>query len=305
MPGEPHGRPDARLTVVLITHNRRTEALRALARLRELPERPPVILADNGSSDGTAAVVRHRYPGAGLLALRRNAGAVARNLAVRQVSTPYVAFCDDDTWWEPGALGRCADVLDAHTDVAVVNARIIVEPHGSEDPVVAELAGSPVPGRPGLPGPALMSFLAAASVLRVAPFRAAGGFSRRLWLGGEEELLAADLVSAGHTLCYLPTAAIHHEPSGQRDPATRRRLGIRNTLWFTWLRRPAGAALRRTAELAATVPRDRVSAAAFAAAVAGLPWVLRERRPLAPQTESVMRLMDAPRRASRARRYVG
>lgn len=129
--------------------------------------------------------------------------------------------------------------------------------------------------------------------------------SARLWLGGEEELLASDLVPAGLTLCYLPAAVIHHEASRQRDPAARRRLGIRNTLWFTWLRRPAGAALRRTAELAVTVPRDRVSAAAFAAALGGLPWVLRERRPLSPQTEAVMRLLDVPRRNSRARRYIG
>lgn len=298
-------RPDPRLTVVVITHDRRAELLRTLGRLSELPERPALIVVDNGSGDGTAAAVRRHYPSARLLALRHNAGAVARNLAVREVTTPYVAFCDDDTWWEPGSLARCADALDAHPDLAVVNARIIVEPHGTDDPVVPELAHSPVPGQPGLPGPALMSFLAAASMLRVAAFRAAGGFSPRLWLGGEEELLAADLVSAGYTLCYLPGAAIHHEPSRQRDPAERRRLGIRNTLWFTWLRRPPAAALQRTAELAATVPRDRVSAAAFAAALAGLPWVLRERRPLPPEAEAALRLLDAPRRASRARRYVG
>jgi GT2 family glycosyltransferase len=294
-----------KVTVVLITHNRRDELLRTLAKLEELPGSPPVIVADNGSADGTAAAVRRLHPAAEVIAARSNLGAVARNLAVRQVTTPYVAFCDDDTWWEPGALQRCAEALDAHPDVAVATARIIVEPAGLEDPIVAELAGSPVPGRPGLPGPALMSFLAGASVLRVRPFRQAGGFSPRLWLGGEEELLAADLVTAGHYLCYLPGAVVHHAPSGRRDPRLRRWLGIRNTLWFTWLRRPLPAAARRTAELARTVPRDRTSAAAFAAALAGLPWVLRERRPLPAHVESAIRLLDAPRRTSRARRYVG
>jgi GT2 family glycosyltransferase len=240
-----------------------------------------------------------------VIRLRRNLGAVARNLAVRRVTTPYVAFCDDDTWWEPGALRRCAAALDAHPDVAVVTGRIIVEPAGTEDPIVAELAHSPVPGRPGLPGPALMSFLAGASVLRVGPFRQAGGFSPRLWLGGEEELLAADLVTAGHHLCYLADAVVHHAPSIQRDPRRRRCLGIRNTLWFTWLRRPLPAAARRTAELARTAPRDRASAAAFAAALAGLPWVLRERRPLPPRVESMIRQLDEPRRTSQARRYIG
>jgi GT2 family glycosyltransferase len=296
---------DGRVTVVVITHNRRDELARSLDRLAALPERPPVIVVDNGSADGTAAMLRRRYPGVQLIAARRNLGAVARNVAVRRVTTPYVAFCDDDTWWDPGSIGRAANVLDAHPDVAVVTARIVVEPDGTDDPIVPELAGSPVPGRPGLPGPALMSFLAGASVLRAGPFRAAGGFSPRLWLGGEEELLAADLITRGHVLCYLADAVVHHQASVQRDPTQRRWVGIRNTLWFTWLRRPPAAALRRTAELARTVPPDRTSASAFAAATAGLPWVLRERRAVPSHVESWIQLLEEPRRTSQARRYVG
>jgi N-acetylglucosaminyl-diphospho-decaprenol L-rhamnosyltransferase len=294
-----------RVSVVIITHNRRAELTRTLRKLSALPERPSVLVVDNASRDGTAAAVRAKFPQVTLIEAGRNMGAVARNLAVRRVRTPYVAFCDDDTWWDPGSLAACAAALDANPDVAVVTGRIMVEPDGREDPIVAELAGSPLPGRPGLPGPVLMSFLAGASVVRVAAFRAAGGFSPRLWLGGEEELLAADLITAGHVLCYLPSAVVHHQPSRARDPRHRRRLGIRNTLWFTWLRRPLPAALGRTAQLAATVPRDRASAGAFAAAFGGLPWVLRARRPVPPQVESMIRALDEPRRTSRARRYIG
>jgi GT2 family glycosyltransferase len=313
---------------VVITRNRKHELLSSLADNRKNlgnqdPERvrltadpaisargvpdaaARIIVVDNASSDGTAAAVRRLFPPVEVIEARRNLGAVARNLAVRTVTTPYVAFADDDTWWDPGALERCADALDANPDVAVVTGRILVEPAGTEDPIVAELADSPLPGRPGLPGPVLMSFLAGASVLRVTAFRAAGGFSPRLWLGGEEELLATDLITAGHTLCYLPCAVVHHRPSAARDARRRRWLGIRNTLWFTWLRRPPLAALARTAELARTVPRDRTSAAAFAAAAAGLPWVLRERRPVPSGVERMIRALDAPRRTSTARRYVG
>ncbi len=150
-----------------------------------------------------------------------------------------------------------------------------------------------------------MSILAGASVLRCDAFREAGGFSPRLFLGGEEELLAADLAAHGWVLCYLPGATLHHQASALRDPTRRRWLGIRNTLWFTWLRRPPAAALRRTAELAASVPRDTVSASAFAAAAAGLPWVLRERRTVPPSVEASIRLLDEPRRQSAARQYVG
>jgi GT2 family glycosyltransferase len=293
-----------RVTVVVITHNRRTELIRTLRHFSDA-ERRASIVVDNASSDGTPAAVRRMFGDVELIEARRNLGAVARNLAMRRVTTPYAAFCDDDTWWEPGSLTACADALDASPDVACVTARIVVEPRGVDDPIVAELESSPLPGRDGLPGPVLGSFLAGASMVRTAAFRAAGGFSPRLWLGGEEELLAADLISAGWTLCYLPSATVHHQPSAARDPRRRRLLGIRNTLWFTWLRRPAGAAAGRTSELARTVPRDVTSARAFAAAVAGLPWVLRERRVVPPRAERMIRLLDEPRRGSRARRYVG
>lgn len=298
-------RPDPRITVVVITHNRRAELARTLGQLTRLPEKPAVIVVDNGSTDGTAAYVGWQHPGVRLIAARRNLGAVGRNIASRQVMTPYVAFCDDDTWWEPGSLALAADALGAHPDIAAVTARIVVEPSGEDDPIVPELAHSPVAARPGLPGPALLSIMAGASVLRTDAFRATGGFSPRLWLGGEEELLCTDLVTAGYWLCYLAGATVHHQASLLRDASMRRRLGIRNTLWFTWLRRPARSALRRTAELAGTVPRDAASAAAFWAAVRGLPWVLRERRPVPPEVEAQIQLLEEPRRASSARRYVG
>ncbi|MGW1241043.1 carbamoyltransferase N-terminal domain-containing protein [Streptomyces bobili] len=112
---------------------------RFLDRLRELPERPPVIVTDNASGDGTAAAVRRGFPEVLLLEPGTNLGAVGRNLAVRHVRTPYVAFCDDDTWWEPGSLRRAADLLDAGRRLAAVTARIVVEPDGGEDLVVKEL----------------------------------------------------------------------------------------------------------------------------------------------------------------------
>jgi GT2 family glycosyltransferase len=276
---------ERRIGVVVITHQRRLEALHAVARLTALPEQPPIVLVDNGSTDGTA-------------------GAVGRNLGVERLSTPYVAFCDDDTWWKPGSLAGAADMFDAHPRLGIVNARIVVEPGGHDDPIVAELRDSPVPGPDWLPGPALGSFLAGASVVRREAFQAVGGFSARLWLGGEEELLATDLLTAGWEICYLDHLVVHHAASPVRDTIRRRRDGLRNTLWFTWLRRPLGPALRRTVFLAVTAPRDRTSGLAWWDAVRGLPWVLTHRR-IRPQTiEDRLAPLDATQRASTARRYV-
>jgi GT2 family glycosyltransferase len=295
---------DTRVAVVVITHQRREELLLALARLLGLPEGPRVVVVDNGSTDGTAEAVRRQFPQVELIASPENLGAVGRNLGVARLDTPYVAFCDDDTWWEPGSLRTAADVLDAHPRLAVVTARILVEPGGTEDPIVPELRDSPVPGAGWLPGPALGSFLAGASVLRRDAFAEVGGFSERLWLGGEEELMAGDLAAAGWELCYLPALTAHHQASPARDRHLRRRNGIRNTLWTTWLRRPVRPALRRTAHLLHSLPRDRVTALGLLDAVRGIPWVLRERRVLPPSAEARFAALDAAQRRSTARRYV-
>ena len=298
------GRSDPRVAVVVITHQRRAELLLALTRLASLPERPHVVVVDNGSTDGTADAVRERFPQMELIACRENLGAVGRNHGVARLDTRYVAFCDDDTWWEPGSLTTAADVLDAHPRLAVVTARILVEPGGREDPIVPELRDSPVRGADWLPGPALGSFLAGASVLRRDAFLDAGGFSERLWLGGEEELMAGDLAAAGWELCYLPALTVHHQASRARDPHRRRRDGIRNTLWTTWLRRPLRPALRRTVHLLRTVPRDRVTARGLLAAVWGIPWVVRERQVLPPHAEARFAALEEAQRGSTARRYI-
>jgi GT2 family glycosyltransferase len=295
---------DERITVVIITRNRRPELLRTLDQMTAPPRNSPVIVVDNASSDGSAQAAG-RYPGVQVIRVRENLGAVARNVAVQHVTTPYVAFCDDDLWWEPAAPRRAADLLDACPRLASVTGRILVEPGGEEDPITPELRDSPLWAPAWLPGPALLSILAGASMLRVAAFREAGGFSPRLWLGGEEELLSLDLAAAGWWMCWCPEVIVHHAASLARDPRQRRMLGIRNTLWTAWLRRPVPGALRHTVGVVSSIPRDRASAAALGHALAGLPWILRERKVIPARVEAGLRLLEASRRASPARRYVG
>src|SRR5690606_28803490 len=151
---------------------------------------------------------------------------------------------------------------------------------------------SPLTQDPDLPGHPLFSFLAGASMVRRDAYLAAGGFEPRLHIGGEEELLAADLLTAGWKLRYIPELTVHHAPSRLRDAHQRRAAGLRNTLWTTWLRRPPRRALWRTAALLRQAPRDLVTLRAVAAAVAGLPWVLREHHPLPDDLERQHRLLD-------------
>jgi GT2 family glycosyltransferase len=286
---------DPRLAVVMITYNRRGEVLRSLGHLTRLPERPRILVVDNGSTDGTAAAVAERFPQVEVLPAGANLGAAARTLGARHVDAPYVALSDDDTWWEPGGLRRAADLFDRHSQLGVLTGRVLIGPEEREDPVCRELEASPLPPEPGMPGRPLLGFLAGASVVRRSAFLEAGGFPARVFLGGEEELLAADLAARGWWLCYVPDVVVHHYPSEHRDVYARRWHLVRNALWFAWLRRPLGSAVRRTLHAARSLPWDGAARRGFAAALTGLPWVLRERRVVPGHVEAGLRLLDARR----------
>jgi GT2 family glycosyltransferase len=282
--------PD-RVTVVIATRNRRRELLRTLGRLDELPDCPPVIVVDNASADGSAAAVRGYFPAVTVRVLPRNTGAAARNTGVALAATPYVAFSDDDSWWEPGALSRAAAALDADPRLGLVAARTLVGPTRDPDPVNAAMAHSPL--RDG--GAAeVLGFLGCACVLRKEAFLRTGGFSELLFFIGEERLLSYDLAAAGWGRRYLPDVVAVHEPSAIRPTSRlRRRAERRNLLLTAWLRRPAAVVAAETLSLARDAARDPDARAALAGALARLPAALRSRRRLPADVERKVRLLAA------------
>jgi GT2 family glycosyltransferase len=298
----------AAVTVVIAARNAWHQLERTLAEHAALPGRPPVVLVDDASTDGTVEQVRRRFPEVEVVRLHERCGPVARNVGVRRARTPYVAFSDADSWWAPGSLGRVAALLDAHPELGLLGAHILVGPEDRDDPICGEMARSPLtwhaspPGHPGLPGHVLASFMGGASAVRRAAFEDVGGFEPRLVVGGEEELLGAELVTAGWAMRYVPELVVHHHPEGTRRGEVRA-LGLRNTLWFAWRRRPWRAGLAWSAYVVrASGPRPE-TVRGLALALGGLGWVLRTRRRVPPGIERGLRQLQDQRRASRVVSY--
>ncbi|MCZ2816513.1 glycosyltransferase family 2 protein [Modestobacter sp. VKM Ac-2984] len=274
---------ELRVSVVIATRDRRASLLRSLARLDE-PAGPPVVVVDNGSADGTVAAVRATHPRVEVLALAANAGAVARTHGVQRATTPYVAFADDDSWWEPGALETAADLLDAHPDVAVVVGRVRMARDGSEDAVTRKHRAA-VLGRSAA-GPDVLSFPAFAAVVRRDAHLAVGGFSPLLFFGGEEHLLALDLAAAGWQLVFSEDVVAWHDPAGPDAPSTARwALQTRNDVLVDWLRRPLPVALAATGRLARRATADAAARRALAGVLRRLPAAVRQRRPVPARLE--------------------
>lgn len=278
-------RSPPRITLVILSCNRADELRRTVEHALELPERPPIIVVDNGSADGAGRRVAAAFRSVRVLQLPRNLGACARNEGARLARTPYIAFSDDDTIWTAGSLARAQVLLDRYPSVAVLCGRVLVGAHRREDPVCAAMARSPLPSA-GLPGPRLLGFLAGASAVRRDAFLAAGGYTPRFFIGGEEELLALDLLAAGWSLAYAPQLTILHFPSAQRERRRREQLLLRNRLWTAWMRRAPSSALAATARAAQQALLHAPLRPALYEALRGLPWALARRRPLPPCIEA-------------------
>ncbi|WP_170315526.1 glycosyltransferase family 2 protein [Nakamurella deserti] len=286
-----------RVTVVLLTFN-------CAHRLRPVVERlltlgVPVVAVDNGSTDATVATLRS-WPGITVVPLPRNIGAAARNEGARRAGTPYVAFCDDDGWYERDGLGVAVRLLDRHPSLALVNARILVGEEERLDPISAEMADSPLTERDGIPGTVLLSFMAGAVVVRRSAFLGVGGYHPRFFIGGEEETVSYPLADAGWQMRYVPDVVMHHHPSVANAPHLRA-FGMRNTLWNAWLHRPWRSALRWTVFTLADTPKNRDWARGLMMALGGLPWALAHRRPVERELDEAMSVLDRRRFAARRR----
>ncbi|MBE1876568.1 glycosyltransferase family 2 protein [Myceligenerans pegani] len=277
---------DDRVTVVVATRNRREDLLASLPR-----HRSRVFLVDNASTDGSPGAVAAARPATTVIRLRRNVGAVARNVGVEAANSPYVAFADDDSWWAPGSLGRAARTLAAHPRLGLVCARILVGPEERTDPTSAAMARSPLPRDPQLPGEPLLGFVACAAMVRRSAFLAVGGFDPVVRFPGEEERLALDLAAAGWAMAYLQDVVVHHHPSPVRHSPDRRRRGLARAATLNALMRlPWRDAIGEIRRVAATSPSHR------AGVLHGLreaPAALRRRRPL-PADVMALRALLAP-----------
>ncbi|GAB1333901.1 glycosyltransferase [Streptomyces sp. E-15] len=281
-----------RVTVAVITRDRAASLLRTLDALAALPERPPVVVVDNSRDDTTRRTVAGHPAITRLLRPARNTGALGRNLAARHARTPYVAFSDDDSWWEPGSLARAAGLLDRHPRLGLLAARTLVGDEAAEDPLNAQLAASPLPSEPDLPGRPVLGFLGCACVVRRDAFLGVGGYHPLLFFGGEETLLAYDLAAAGWGVAYEPALCARHHPE-DHGRTGRSSLVRRNHVLTTCLRRPWPVVLRAGTDLALAAATGRPGARrALRETAVRFPAALARRRALPPHVERAARLLD-------------
>src|SRR5262245_6543106 len=88
-----------------------------------------VVVVDNASPDGSAAMVRRCFPEVELIALEQNLGfAAGTNVGLRALlegGPDYLLILNPDTVVHPGAIETLAAFLDVHPRVGVVGPRLL------------------------------------------------------------------------------------------------------------------------------------------------------------------------------------
>ena len=116
------------LSIVIATFNSASQIDHCLASLAEHP--PSVdhetLIVDNASLDGTAAMVRQRWPGIRMIDAGGNVGfARANNIGIRETSGELVLLLNPDTIVPAGALDMLIGALEARPEVAVIGPRLV------------------------------------------------------------------------------------------------------------------------------------------------------------------------------------
>ncbi len=114
--------PTPDLSIIIPTFRACRHLERLLDSIRIAPPRRSheIIVVENASDDGTAAMVRAEFPGARMIAPGYNSGCTGgRNLGTVAARGRYLLFLDSDMTLDAGAADRLADFLDAHPEAGV------------------------------------------------------------------------------------------------------------------------------------------------------------------------------------------
>jgi len=174
-----------------------------------------VTIVDDGSTDKTASLVEKS--GFSLIKTEGNRGpAHARNVGAAASRGAFLVFTDADCVPRPDWLEEVAAWLgDGRVDALM--GRVVLEESNWLGNTISAL-GFPAGGRVGFDkiwkvdaAGNTTSFSTCNCAVRKEVFRTVGGFDESFpYPGGEDSLLARNIVAAGLRIRYCPRAVVHH-----------------------------------------------------------------------------------------------
>jgi N-acetylglucosaminyl-diphospho-decaprenol L-rhamnosyltransferase len=248
------------ISVSIASYNTR-ELLRAclqslLERHREGEATLEIVVADNGSTDGSPRMVASEFPAVRLVATGGNIGyGRANNMALEGAKGRYFCAFNSDAEVEPSALAAMRDFLDAHPEAGAVGPQLLwpdgrLQTSWGYDPrpldvfheqtFLGGIAGR-LPGARHIDTTRIASgqtasdapreveqICGACQFVRAAAYRQLGGYDPAYFMYGEDVDLNIRLRQAGWKIYFLPRARVLHHlgASSENDWRQRARMVV-------------------------------------------------------------------------------
>jgi hypothetical protein len=184
------------VSVIIPTFNRAATIARAVESVLQQTYRPlDLIVVDDGSTDGTAAILR-AYGDSVTYVYQDNAGpSAARNRGFRQANGDFIAFLDSDDVWLATKLERQVNLLERAGDAVpcCLCDTLMRTSHGVEQSAF-QIAWMKLREPEGLwlnPAAVLATrfvLFCQAALIRREALRECGGFDERLWVMEDHDL---------------------------------------------------------------------------------------------------------------------
>jgi GT2 family glycosyltransferase len=248
----------ARVSVIIVNWNGRQFLAPCIASLQAQTYHDfDIVLVDNGSVDGSTALVREEFPFVTLIENKYNVGfATANNQAIRATEAEFVATLNNDTQVEPGWLEALVSAMDQAPDVGMCASKMIFAAKPGlinsagiclDRAAIAwdRLGGEQDTGANGQPSH-VFGASAGAALYRRRMLDQIGLFDEAFFAYLEDVDLAWRAQLAGWRALYVPGARLAHAHSAtaiEGSPFKRRLLG-RNKVWMVIKNYPMPALLR-------------------------------------------------------------
>jgi N-acetylglucosaminyl-diphospho-decaprenol L-rhamnosyltransferase len=205
-----------------------------------------IIVVDNASSDGSAAMVKQQFPTVHLIENSDNVGfGAANNQALRLATGAFILFLNPDTEVRPGAVRSLLDFLQERPQVACVGPKLLYADGTTQSSrrsfpslgtafVESTILQRYLGWLPSLRAfyrsddsddePRQVDWLVGACLLvRRAALDEVGAFDERFFMYSEEMDLCYRLSSAGYQTWFVPQAEVlHYEAASSSQDLFRR-----------------------------------------------------------------------------------
>jgi GT2 family glycosyltransferase len=275
----------AKVSVVIVNWNTRELLRRCLQSLQDDVDDGlcEIIVVDNGSKDGSQAMIEEEFPHVLLIRNADNRGfAAATNQGFARAQTEYVLLLNSDAEVDRAAIGATVEFLERNADVAVAGCRLVFpdgRPQSScfRDPSLSAVIANATYLAQLFPKSALLNrdryghatwddvqdvdcVMGSFMMIRRASVTEEPLFDEGYFLYGEEVDLAHRLRADGWRVVYFPGATIvhHHGGSATNPRIAAWVLEAKRRAWLRFFRKwnPTGTAWTANfIMLLGTIPR--------------------------------------------------